>query len=397
MTTPLADHALLVLQRFHQQPGPLDLLLDLHFREHGQLGARDRRWIRQVVYEVMRHRRWLAYQLALPEEQVTFSQWIAAAAEEKNQQEMDSDVSPAVRHSLPDWFWEKLQTCWQDQALPLAAASNRPASVDLRVHRISREKALQTLNEAGIAASATPYSPDGIRLVEHQPLHQFPLFQSGALEIQDEGSQLISRVVAPLPGETVVDLCAGAGGKTLHLASLMKNKGRLLASDQSEARLSRLLPRARRAGVRILSTLPLRHERDPKLAAWAGKAQRVLVDAPCSGSGTLRRNPEIKWRLTPDTVAGLPPRQHALLEAGAALVAVGGRLVYATCSLFCEENRQVVEGFLQQNPQFRLLDVVDILTRQGVAGLPDGKGYLSLAPHVTASDGFFVAALQRLR
>lgn len=394
---PSAEHAVLILQRFMHELSPADRLLDLYFREHPHLGAKERRECRELVYTVLRHRRLLAR----GRDDVPAPGELVARAREMRVDGPDpalAHLPPPVRYSLPQWLWEMLVACWgEPQATALAEASNQPAQVDLRVHRIPREKALAALQAAAIAAFPAPFSPDGLRLVEHRSLHKFSLFQSGALEIQDEGSQLVSRVVAPLPGETVVDLCAGAGGKTLHLASLMKNKGRLLATDLSEARLARLLPRAKRAGVRILTSFPLRHERDPRLGAFAGKAHRVLVDAPCSGSGTLRRNPEIKWRLTPDTVTALLPKQRALLEAGAALVAPGGRLVYATCSLLCVENRDVVNGFLADHSGFRVLSVPHILAQQGIGPLPLDDPFLHLSPHLTGSDGFFVAAFQRQR
>ncbi|MEO5353707.1 MAG: RsmB/NOP family class I SAM-dependent RNA methyltransferase [Magnetococcus sp. XQGC-1] len=267
---------------------------------------------------------------------------------------------------------------WGNQLAPLSL--NQPASVDLRVNllRATREGVLSALAAAGIAAVATPHAPTGVRLLQRQPLSGLESFKQGWFEIQDEGSQLIAPLLAPRPGALVVDLCAGGGGKTLHLAALMQNRGTIWATDLSAQRLARLGARARRAGVRIIRPLALRHERDPKLKGVEGKADAVLVDAPCSGTGTLRRRPEIKWQLPSSQVEAYHYRQCALLEAGARLTRPGGRLLYCTCSLLQRENQAVADAFLQDNKNFCVR-----------------SESLSFLPHRTGTDGFFAVLFER--
>src|SRR6185369_2246042 len=196
-------------------------------------------------------------------------------------------------------------------------------------------------------------------------LQEHPLFLSGAIEVQDEGSQLLGYLVAPKRGELVIDFCAGAGGKTLLLGALMRSTGRLYAYDVSDKRLSKLKPRAARAGLSNVHPVVLDNENDIRVKRMAGKADRVLVDAPCSGLGTLRRNPDLKWRQSPESVAELTAKQSAILTAAARLVKPGGRLVYATCSLLEEENEAIVAAFLASYPLFASVSAQDVLARQG--------------------------------
>jgi 16S rRNA (cytosine967-C5)-methyltransferase len=211
-------------------------------------------------------------------------------------------------------------------------------------------------------------------------------------EIQDEGSQLLSLLVEPRRGETVVDFCAGAGGKTLHLGALMANTGSLYAFDTSVKRLERLKPRLKRSGLQNVRTVAIAHERDERVQRLTGKADRVLVDAPCSGTGTLRRNPDIKWRAL--DLAALAAEQKKILAAAATLVKPGGRLVYATCSLLKEENEDVVAGFLATHSEFERLPVTGILERRHIALAQEGID-LRLTPHRHGTDGFFAAVLER--
>ncbi|MDO9190962.1 MAG: RsmB/NOP family class I SAM-dependent RNA methyltransferase, partial [Sulfurimicrobium sp.] len=211
---------------------------------------------------------------------------------------------------------------------------------------------------------------------------------------QDEGSQLVGLLLAPQRREMVVDFCAGAGGKTLLLGALMQNSGRVYAFDVSEKRLNNLKPRLKRSGLSNLHPQLISNENDLKIKRLAGKIDRVLVDAPCSGLGTLRRNPDMKWRQTPEGIADLTQKQAAILLAASRLLKSGGRLVYATCSFLPEENQQIVEAFLAQHPEFKLLDTSEILAAQHVV-LDTGK-YLQLLPHVHGTDGFFAAVMERV-
>jgi len=297
---------------------------------------------------------------------------------------------------MPDWMVERLRRERSDaELLALARGLNEPAPLDLRVNtlRADRDEARRRLAGDGIAAAPTPYSPVGLRIAGRPSLNRHSLFLSGAIEVQDEGSQLLCLLVAPRRGELVVDFCAGAGGKSLMLGALMRSQGRIYAFDVSAARLARLGPRLKRSGLSNLHPAPIRDENDTRVKRLAGKIDRVLVDAPCSGLGTLRRNPDLKWRQSPQSVGELRIKQAAILRSAARLVKAGGRMVYATCSPLREENEDIVETFLAGHPQFRQLDCSAILRD---AGVPlDTGSFLRLFPHAHGTDGFFAAALER--
>jgi 16S rRNA (cytosine967-C5)-methyltransferase len=302
----------------------------------------------------------------------------------------------AVRTELPDWIVERLaRTLPEAEMLAAARGLNQAAPLDLRVNtlRATRDDALRELAAGGLDAAPTPYSPVGIRVRGRPAIQRHPLFESGALEVQDEGSQLLGYLVAPRRNDLVVDFCAGAGGKSLMLGTLMHSRGRLYAFDVSTARLARLKPRLARSGLSNLYAQAIRSENDPRVKRLAGKIDRVLVDAPCSGLGTLRRNPDLKWRQSPRSVEELKAKQAAILRAAAKLVKPGGRIVYATCSLLAEENEDIVMTFLAEHAQFRQLDCAELLRE---ARIPLDTGlFFRVFPHLHGTDGFFAAALQR--
>jgi 16S rRNA (cytosine967-C5)-methyltransferase len=246
-----------------------------------------------------------------------------------------------------------------------------------------------------IAAAPTRYSPVGVRLETKPALQHHPLFLEGKVEVQDEGSQLLAYLVAPRRREMVVDFCAGAGGKTLALGALMRSEGRLYAFDTAEKRLSNLKPRLKRSGLSNVHPQLIAGPADARVKRLASKIDRVLVDAPCSGLGTLRRNPDLKWRQRPEGVAEMATKQRAILEAGARLVKAGGRLVYATCSLLQEENEAVVDAFLAAHPEFVSGHCGEILRRQDI-DLDTGP-YLRVFPHTHAMDAFFAAVLEHVQ
>jgi 16S rRNA (cytosine967-C5)-methyltransferase len=416
---------------------PADAQMERHFRAHPKLGARDRGYIAETVYACLRRRRFLEYLAtgndiggAAPEEIVAAClvalQGVSgrALADAGFRGDGTSIVERArtlnmeqlplgVQLDLPDWLLEHLLAQYgESEARALAAALNQPATLDLRVNTLkaTREEAAACLAEAGLPVELAPYSPVGLRRRERAPIFRTRCFEEGMIEVQDEGSQLLSLLVEPKRREMVVDFCAGAGGKTLHLAALMANTGSVYAFDVSAKRLERLKPRLARAGLDNVRSVAIQNERDVRVQRLAGKIDRVLVDAPCSGTGTLRRNPDIKWRAI--DVEKLVATQRAILASASTLLKPGGRLVYATCSLLREENDVVVENFLATHPDFTPLPAAEILARRHVT-LPVGaslshpattsgvvgenllKGSLRLLPHRHGTDAFYAMAMER--
>lgn len=301
---------------------------------------------------------------------------------------------------MPDWLAEPLKArLGEEEFWRLAAALNEPAPLDLRVNalKLKREEAQAQLKAAGIEATPTPYSPLGLRIDGKPALNKLEIFTSGGVEVQDEGSQLLALLLAPKRGEMVVDFCAGAGGKTLALGAAMRNTGRLYAFDVSGHRLDALKPRLARSGLSNVYPAQIAHERDDRIKRLAGKIDRVLIDAPCSGLGTLRRNPDLKWRQSPQGVVELQAKQRAILASAARLVKPGGRLVYATCSLLDAENEVIAAEFAAAHPDFKLLPADEALAKaqvEGAGGLVE-NGALRLWPHRHATDGFFAIAWER--
>jgi 16S rRNA (cytosine967-C5)-methyltransferase len=303
------------------------------------------------------------------------------------------------RHNLPQWLVQPLKEQLGDDFWPLVESLNAPAGLDLRVNILKDKRAdvQKELSKSAIKTVATPYSPWGLRIADKPQLGKLEAFTRGAIEVQDEGSQLLALLVDARRGEMVVDFCAGAGGKTLALGATMRNTGRLYAFDTSAHRLDALKPRLARSGLSNVHPVAIAHERDDRIKRLAGKIDRVLVDAPCSGLGTLRRNPDLKWRQNPKAVGELVAKQTAILQSGSRLLKPGGRLVYATCSILREENEAIAEAFGAANPQFSMLDAGSLLTQLGVeraATLCRGP-YLRLWPYLHQTDGFFSAAWQK--
>jgi len=290
---------------------------------------------------------------------------------------------------------EKLRACMTEaDILNLGRSLQQTASLDLRVNTLlaSRDEILAALNKDGIEGNTTPYSPSGIRLVGKPAINRHALFMTGKVEVQDEGSQLLGYLLAPKRNDMVVDFCAGAGGKTLMLGALMHSQGRVYAFDISEKRLNNLKPRLKRSGLSNLHPQRITNENDIKVKRLSGKIDRVLVDAPCSGLGTLRRNPDLKWRQSPHSIEGLKRKQAAILSSAANLLKPGGRLVYATCSFLPEENQEIIEHFLAAHPRYTLLNCAELLAQQKIL-LDTGK-FLQLSPSLHGTDGFFAAALE---
>ncbi|KNH09844.1 Ribosomal RNA small subunit methyltransferase B [Candidatus Burkholderia brachyanthoides] len=396
--------------------GPADAATSRFFRAHPKLGHGERGVIAKAVFAVLRRKMEFSHlaesgsgnqarRLGLlglmqtagltalkPHVSADEYQWLAQI----------SKIDPAslpvrVRTNLPQWIYDALGKRFEPEELAkLAAALNYPAPLDLRSNpmKAPREAVLKALAEAGIDAGEMPFAPFGVRVEGKPAFTRLAPFQEGWIEVQDEGSQLLCSLMAPRRGEMIVDFCAGAGGKTLALGAMMRSTGRLYAFDVSDRRLAKLKPRLARSGLSNVNLVLIDSEQDAKIKRLAGKIDRVLVDAPCSGLGTLRRNPDLKWRQSPQSVAELTPKQLSILTSAARLVKTGGRLVYATCSMLEAENEAVVKAFLETHPNFRVVPARNVLVEQRI-DLDTGE-FLSLWPHQHGTDGFFAAVLERV-
>jgi 16S rRNA (cytosine967-C5)-methyltransferase len=398
-----------------------DGLVSMFFRKHPKLGARERHTLAETVYALLRQR--LLFQHLAQSGQGPLERRLAILAWQGNEGFLRGALAPheatwldqvskidrtalpeKLRHNLPDWLANPLKATLGDDPAsgfwPLVEELARPAPLDLRVNllKAKREEVQQALAEAGIEAAPTPYSPLGLRIPGKPALNKLPLFTDGLVEVQDEGSQLLALLTDAKRGEMVVDFCAGAGGKTLALGAAMRNTGRLYAFDISGHRLESLKPRLARSGLSNVHPAQIAHERDERIKRLAGKIDRVLVDAPCSGLGTLRRNPDLKWRQSPQALAELAAKQTAILGAAARLLKPGGRLVYATCSLLAAENEAIAEAFtaaeagrFEPQPVQPLLETAQVGEAESLVSGP----FLRLWPHRHHTDGFFAAVWQR--
>jgi 16S rRNA (cytosine967-C5)-methyltransferase len=414
-------HGVLVESR-----APADSVIDRYFRSHKQMGSKDRAFAAETVYGCLRRKAELEFLVGpdlsvdMPLEHRAFwivgvfllkySGWSARALSEAGfKGEADvlvarvrttktDDLPFNARINMPEWLTDRLLSQFGEaETLQLSEALNRPAQVGIRANTLktSRDGLLMRLAEQGYPCEPMRYSPIGVQRDKRGPLFDTPAFKAGLFELQDEGSQLLGLMLEAMPKHKIVDFCAGAGGKSLELAAQMQNKGTLYACDISAGRLDRLKQRLTRAGADNIQRLVIRDEHDVSLRKLAGTADAVLVDAPCSGTGTLRRNPDIKWR--PVDLGFLMQQQASILEAASRLVKPGGRLVYGTCSLLDQENAGITTAFLNSHPEFQVIPAREILDRQGV-DVADGfapDGSLRLMPHRHGTDGFYALALQR--
>ena len=410
---------------------PSDTVLARFFREHRQLGSKERAALSDAVYAVLRHKLLfdhlapsgsgprerrlmvlgLLYRPAArdareaPSTYQTVEYWAAALTDVErrwldNCQDIDTaNLLERHRHNLPEWLVAPLKAAAGADFWDLAQSLNQNASLDLRVNEMTskRREVQAELRQAGVHTDNTAYSPWGLRVHGKPNLTKLDAFTRGAVEVQDEGSQLLALILEAKRGEMVVDFCAGAGGKTLALGAAMRNTGRLYAFDTSAHRLEALKPRLARSGLSNVHPAALAHERDERIKRLAGKIDRVLVDAPCSGLGTLRRHPDLKWRQTPESVQAVVQTQAAILHSAARLLKSGGRLVYATCSLLEQENEQQAAAFGSAHPEFVPLPVQGILEHLKVpnASALCQDNYLRLWPQRHGTDGFFAAVWQK--
>ncbi|MEY4882581.1 MAG: hypothetical protein RIS34_435 [Pseudomonadota bacterium] len=400
---------------------PADSVVSRFFRDNKGLGQRERATLAETVYTVLRKK--LLFDHFAPsgsgpkERRLAIlgfygpRDFLKSALTDQEKNWLDqcdqikvTDLMERHRHNLPEWLVQPLREQLKDEFWPLVDSLNRGAGLDLRVNALSdkRPEVQKELAKVGIKSVATPHSPWGLRLDTKPALTKVEVFMRGAIEVQDEGSQLLALLLDAHRGEMVVDFCAGAGGKTLAIGAGMRNTGRLYAFDTSAHRLDALKPRLARSGLSNVHPAAIAHERDDRVKRLAGKIDRVLVDAPCSGLGTLRRNPDLKWRQSMKSVEEMTVKQAAILQGAARLLKPGGRLVYATCSVLPQENEAIADAFTAANNEFTPLDVAEVLTHLKVAdaqnlcsGGENSLKYLRLWPHRHGTDGFFAAIWQK--
>ncbi len=432
------EHLMRLLPEVLKFDSPADMVVSKYFKDNSQLGNRDRALIAESTFSVLRHKlellqyaqsgqgalyrriALLGLMISLSEGGLGTSHRLESALADlafvAHPGEIEwlqrfinyprDSLTPPVRFNLPDWLWEELeQQIGAQSREELALALLKPAALDCRVNTMKekREALLEELNLLGgrYQAVPTPYSELGVRLLGKPALQNLQSFKDGKFEVQDEGSQLLSMLLAPKRGEMVVDFCAGAGGKTLAMGALMKSMGRLYAFDISARRLARLKPRVAKSGLSNVHPVWIDSENDAKVKRLAGKIDRVLVDAPCSGLGTLRRNPDLKWRQSPQSIEELQAKQYSILNAAAKLLKPGGRLVYATCSILEQENQVIVLEFLKQHPNFVLLDPKEVLKgsfpqlNEIPVGASLDSSWWQLWPNRHETDGFFAAILEK--
>jgi 16S rRNA (cytosine967-C5)-methyltransferase len=400
---------------------PADAIVSRFFREHRGLGPRERATLAETVYTVLRKK--LLFDHFAPsgsgpkERRLAIlgfygpGDFLRSALSEQEIKWLDQcekirpeDLMERHRHNLPEWLVQPLKDQLGDEFWPLVESFNKGAGLDLRVNTFKAKRAdvQKELAALGIKAVPTPYSPWGLRIAGKPSLNKMEAFKRGDFEVQDEGSQLLAMLLDAKRGEMVVDFCAGAGGKTLALGAAMRSTGRLYAFDTSAGRLDAFKSRLARSGLSNVHPAAIAHERDDRVKRLSGKIDRVLVDAPCTGMGTLRRNPDLKWRQNQQTVDEMTVKQTAILQSAARLLKPGGRLVYATCSVLPQENEAIASAFSAANPDFIPLDAAEVLKGIKVenaenlcSGGDNQQKYLRLWPHRHQTDGFFAAVWQR--
>jgi 16S rRNA (cytosine967-C5)-methyltransferase len=417
-------HLLARLLRFE---GPADATMSRHFKADRRLGSHERSLVAEAAFDALRRLaslRWVM-QTADPLRAPRLAALIELARRHgieslgprllrgderavRGALSIDLELAPAtVRAEVPMWLFQRITVQYHD-AQQLFEALTRSAPLDLRVNTLKTDRdavlaEFKSTSKSGARGDLPPeamptrYSPDGIRLRDKPALTRWPMYKDGRVEVQDEGSQLVARLAAPRRGSMVVDFCAGAGGKTLAIGSQMKSTGRIYALDVNAKRLAGLGPRLARSGLSNVQPVVIRNAGDVRVKRLAGKIDRVVVDAPCSGSGTLRRNPDLKWRFDESELERLTAVQSDVLRASARLVKRGGRIVYATCSVLSIENQDVVSNFLAEHRDFALMPAADVLQGQGIQ-IDDAQRFapwLVMLPHLHETDGFFAAVLEK--
>jgi 16S rRNA (cytosine967-C5)-methyltransferase len=408
---------------------PADRVFDGWARGSRFAGSKDRAAVGELVFKVLRHRAELTTALGSEEPRLLALGAVSMIDEAGPAAAMaladgarhapaplEADEATALRNAIlpgddapahvrlnyPAWLQGELEAAFGAKLETEMAAMMMRAPTDLRVNVLkgNREAALAALTEAHVEVEPTPLAPNGLRLKARANVQGLQAFRDGLIELQDEGSQLACLLTGAKPGEQIVDLCAGGGGKALALAAMMGNRGQIHACDTDRRRLGKLMPRAQRAGARNIQTCFLKPDAlaagaDPDLADLEARMDCVLVDAPCSGTGAWRRSPDARWRLTPELLASYGAAQAEVLARGARAVKPGGRLVYVTCSLLPSENEARVEGFLAGRPDFALANWEDFWPADLSRPSSPERGALRISPASTGTDGFFIAILKR--
>lgn len=437
----LIGHVCEILDLVRPLKQPADIVVKDFFRTRHYLGSKDRRYISETLYDILRNYRlarfhaedgmqqagisaphvpslliYISYALKIrKEEHATIlpdiqGMWrisfpkvecevvLKAIASSSFPIEIEKDLirKLGLLYSIPDFIVDEwVGRFGEEEAVPICESMNRPAPITIRVNTLKAtvEACQERLAGEGIASKRTPLSPFGLILEKRINSQALQSFKDGWFEMQDEGSQLLSMLLEPRQGGFVVDACAGGGGKTLHIAALMNNEGEIHSIDIDEKRLFNIQVRLQRAGITIAR---LHHQRKAgtDIAVLKNSANGVLVDAPCSGVGTFRRNPATKLGINENYVRQMAATQRSILDTYSELVKPGGRLVYTTCTLLRIENEDVVEKFLSLHPEFELVSAADILRNQNVPA-ETASPYLTLLPHTTGTDGFFAAVMRR--
>ncbi len=353
-----------------------DKVVEKALKKDKRWGARDRKFVAETIYEMVRWKRlyneiagtkyhytnenvWKNFAVFAILKGYKLPDWnqLQGVPERRIKGKFDELQKQRVfKESIPDWLDElAVKELGEKQWTKEIEALNVQASVILRANTLNASKLSlrKKLSEEGIETEFIPGHPDALKLVERTNVFVTQCFKDGLFEVQDASSQLVAEYLDVKPGMKVIDTCAGAGGKTLHLAALMENKGQLIATDIYESKLRKLKIRARRAGVHNVTTKPI--DSSKVMKKMKGTADRVLIDAPCSGIGVLRRNPDSKWKLQPEFVDNIKKTQAEILENYSQLVKVGGKLVYATCSILPSENENQVQLFLKNHPEFKFV------------------------------------------
>jgi 16S rRNA (cytosine967-C5)-methyltransferase len=419
---------------------PADSLIDTYFRARKYLGSHDRRFIAETTYGTLRHLRKCEYHLTtalagvsdnfLNDDKIVLLIVAYLSFEGKNLEitpeilltRLTSTqtrenvalllinlVKPTtisvesvnqrigIKYSFPDWMVERfIEQYGESETEKICSSLNEQAPLTLRVNTLKTnvEQCQEELRKQGVETTRTSLSPVGLNIAKRINVFSLPVFRDGWFEVQDEGSQLLPIFLDPKPNAKILDVCAGAGGKTLELAALMKNRGEIFATDINGFRLEELRKRTKRAGVQNVRVQEIEAIED-LVDRYKAFFDIVFVDAPCSGLGTIRRNPGMKWMVTEQTVNEVSEKQKAILHSSVPLVKPEGRLVYATCTLLRQENEEVIEEFLMLHPEFSIVKLnADLPLVQSVGGTSTDS-FFKLFPNIQKTDGFFCAVLKK--